>query len=55
MVFTRAAQHFLIKDLQGDVLVLYELIGDMIKPIGKRILLPDVINKLTTNLTASRK
>jgi serine/threonine protein kinase len=55
MVFTKAAQHFLITDLQGDDRALYELIGKMIEPIGQRISLPEVIEKLTTNLTALRK
>jgi serine/threonine protein kinase len=54
-IFTRSAQHFLITDLQGDVRALYELIGKMIKPIGQRILLPEVIEQLTAKLYASRK
>jgi serine/threonine protein kinase len=60
-IFTRAAQHFLNTDLQGDHLALYELIGKMIsKPLeveeGReiRIALPDVIEQLTTKLFASR-
>jgi len=46
---------FLITDLQGDDRALYELIGKMIKPKEERISLPEVIEQLTTNLTASRK
>jgi serine/threonine protein kinase len=46
---------YLITDLKGDDRALYELIGKMIEPIGQRILLPEVIKQLTTNLTALRK
>jgi hypothetical protein len=47
---------FLITDLkEGDDRDLYQLIGKMIKPIGQRISLPDVIEQLKTNLTASHK
>ncbi len=55
MVFTKAAQHFLITDLQGDDRALYELIGKMIEPKEQRISLPEVIKQLTTNLTALSK
>jgi serine/threonine-protein kinase/endoribonuclease IRE1 len=55
MVFTKAAQHFLITDLQGDDRALYELIGKMIEPKEQRIELPEVIKQLTTNLTALSK
>jgi hypothetical protein len=41
--------------MQGDDRALYELIGKMIKPKEERIELPEVIEQLTTNLTASRK
>jgi hypothetical protein len=44
-----------ILDLQGDDRALYELIGEMIEPIGQRILLPEVIEQLTAKLDASRK
>ena len=40
--------------MQGDDSALYELIGKMIKPKEERISLPEVIEQLTTNLTASR-
>ncbi len=53
MVCTKAAQHFLITDLQGDDRVLYELIGKMIEPKEDRISLPEVIKQLTTKLYAS--
>ncbi len=46
---------FLMTDLQGNDRALYKLIGKMIKPKEKRISLPEVIEKLTTNLIASRK
>jgi hypothetical protein len=46
---------YLTTDLQGDDRALYELIEKMINPIGQRISLPDVIEQLTTNLTASHK
>jgi hypothetical protein len=55
MVFTRATQHFLITDLQGDDRALYELIGKMIEPKEERISLPEVIQQLTAKLNASRK
>jgi serine/threonine protein kinase len=55
MVFTKAAQHFLITDLQGDDHALYELIGKMINPKVERISLPEVIKHLTAKLDASRK
>jgi hypothetical protein len=56
MVFTKAAQHLsFITDLKGDDRALYELIGEMIEPIGQRILLPEVIEHLTAKLDASRK
>jgi hypothetical protein len=45
---------FLITDLkEGDDRALYELIGKMIKPIGQRIELPEVIEQLTTNLRSA--
>jgi serine/threonine protein kinase len=46
---------YLFTVLQGDDRTLYELIGDMIKPKEERISLPEVIEQLKTNLTASRR